>query len=198
MSSPYSPCPATRSFLPSSNPAGTLTSMSRSPTRRPIVPPSAAVRNGTRASTSMVSGGGCGRPRPRARAAAASSRTGPRTRRRRRRPAAAEHPAEHLLGHLGIDLLAAAAAELEDPPPGTQPRPARRDVGPELVVHRLLLRVAQHVVGVLDLLEPGLGLLVAGVAVGVVLAGQLAVRLRDLVGGGGLRDARGLRNGRAA
>ena len=49
------------------------------------------------------------------------------------------------------------------------------------VVAGPLLRVAQDVVSLGRLLEPLLGLGVAEVAVGVVLHGQLAVRLRDRV-----------------
>src|SRR5690606_1952537 len=64
--------------------------------------------------------------------------------------------------------------------------------GPEaahLVVLLAPLGVADHVVGGGDLLEPLLGGGVAGVGVGVVLAGQLPVRALDLLGGGRLRHA---------
>ena len=54
-------------------------------------------------------------------------------------------------------------------------------VGAELVVLLALLGVAEHLVGLVDLLELRLGGLVAGVHVGMVLAGELAVRLLDLL-----------------
>ena len=54
-----------------------------------------------------------------------------------------------------------------------------------LVIALALRGVAQHLVGLVDLLEPGLGLLVAGIQVGVVLLGQLAVGLLDLIVRGG-------------
>ena len=66
--------------------------------------------------------------------------------------------------------------------------------GPEVGIHpcmavlviALALRgVTQHLVGLVDLLELGLGLLVAGIQVGVVLLGQLAVGLLDLIIRGG-------------
>src|SRR5262249_46020838 len=56
------------------------------------------------------------------------------------------------------------------------------------VVLLALLRVAHDVVGRLDLLEALLGLVVAGIAVRVVLARQLAVGLLDLLGRGLLVD----------
>src|SRR5262245_1571361 len=103
---------------------------------------------------------------------------------------AAEHPAKDLLGHFRVHLLPTRAA-------GTELKPAREAAagralghfGPELVVHGLLLRVAQGVIRVLNLLEPGLGLLVPRVAIWVVLAGELLVRLRDFLGCRGLRQA---------
>ncbi len=57
--------------------------------------------------------------------------------------------------------------------------------GAVLVVELALLVVAQHLVGFVELLE--LGLVAAGI--GVMLAGQLAKRLLDLVGRGGARNA---------
>src|SRR5262249_7063339 len=50
-------------------------------------------------------------------------------------------------------------------------------VGAQLVVLPPLLRIAEHLVGLVDLFEPALGRLVAGVHVGVVFAGELAVGL---------------------
>src|SRR5690348_12160932 len=51
----------------------------------------------------------------------------------------------------------------------------------ELVVHLPLLRIAQNVIGFLNVLEPLLGRLVAGVEVGMVFPRQLAVGLPNLV-----------------
>ena len=60
-----------------------------------------------------------------------------------------------------------------------------------LVVGRLLLRVGQHLVGFLDLLELGLRFLggITLVAVRVVFHGQLAVGLLDFVVAGIARNA---------
>ena len=51
----------------------------------------------------------------------------------------------------------------------------------EAVVGAALLVVLQHIVGFVDFLEPRLGLLVAGIAIGVKLHGELAVRLLQVV-----------------
>ena len=78
-------------------------------------------------------------------------------------------------------------------PPGRRRPGAPRRNAPEPNSERIssyslrLLVVGQHVVRLGDGLEPLLGLGVARVVVGVQLPGQLAVRLLDLVGGGGLR-----------
>ena len=71
-----------------------------------------------------------------------------------------------------------------------KPAPGPRPAGPAAaeranaagVVLLALLRVRERVVGALDLLEALLGRRVVGVAVGVVLAGQLAVGPLDLLG----------------
>ena len=65
------------------------------------------------------------------------------------------------------------------------------------VVLLALLGVREHVVGALDLLEALLRRRVVGVAVGVVLARELAVGPLHLLVGRLLRDARGLRRGRS-
>ena len=62
----------------------------------------------------------------------------------------------------------------------------------QLVVAGALLGVAQDLVGLVDLFKAVLGLLVAGVAVGVIFHGQVAVDLFDLVGTGAARDAEDL------
>ena len=54
----------------------------------------------------------------------------------------------------------------------------------EAVVLVALLLVAENVIGALNLLEPGLGLLVTRVAVGVILPRQLAVGFLDVLVGG--------------
>src|SRR6185312_16283571 len=50
-------------------------------------------------------------------------------------------------------------------------------VGAELVVLAALLRIAQDLVGLVDLLEASLGRFVAGVHIRMMLAGELPVRL---------------------
>ena len=70
------------------------------------------------------------------------------------------------------------------------PRAGRADAGvAEAVVHAPLLRVGEHRVGLGRFLELLLGLLVAGIAVGVVLERELAVGALDLLLGGRPRDA---------
>ena len=51
----------------------------------------------------------------------------------------------------------------------------------ELIVPRPLLLIAEHLVGLVHLFELLLGLFVAGVQIGVVLFGLLAVRFLDLI-----------------
>ena len=62
----------------------------------------------------------------------------------------------------------------------------------ELVVAGLLIRVGEHLVGLVDLLELLLGLLVVRVQVRVVLPGHLLIGLFDLVLGRSLGDAQNL------
>src|SRR5205823_477351 len=83
-----------------------------------------------------------------------------------------------------VDVLEAAEARPALPPAPAE-RPARAGLGPraveaEPVVLLPLRLVVQDVVGLLRLLEAGLGRLVPGVPVGVVLPGQLAVGLLDV------------------
>ena len=76
------------------------------------------------------------------------------------------------------------------PAPGPGPKPGRHRAEPtDLVVLLALRGVAEDVVGGRDLLEALLGLGVALVRVGMMLARELAVRLRDVLLGRALRDA---------
>ena len=59
----------------------------------------------------------------------------------------------------------------------------------EAVVVGATFIVAERFVGLGDFLEPRFGLVVAGIAVGMQLASELAVRLLDLVGRGRAIDA---------
>ena len=101
----------------------------------------------------------------------------------------AEDLAEDLLGLLGIDLEAAVAGDAAAPmkPAGAAGAGLRPGEAEAVVLFALGL-VAEHVVGVLHFLEVGLGLLVAGIAVGMVFACEVAIRLLDLVGGGVLAN----------
>ena len=82
-------------------------------------------------------------------------------------------------------------------PPGPKPCGPPRARLAEAVVRLPLLVIGEHVVGGLDVLEPLLRRRVVRVAVGMELAGELAVRLLDLVVGRGLRDAERRRTGSA-
>ena len=57
-------------------------------------------------------------------------------------------------------------------------------VWPKLIIELALFRVFQHLVGFIDFLELFLGLLVAGVEVRVIFAGQPLVGPRNLLGSG--------------
>ena len=102
------------------------------------------------------------------------------------RPAAAAAPAERAAAEEGVEDVAEAAAAAER----VAGAAAVHALGPEACRSAApLLGVGQHLVGVGDLLEPGLGLGVAGVGVGVQLAGQAPVGPLDLVGRGVAADA---------
>src|SRR5690606_13209535 len=90
---------------------------------------------------------------------------------------AAEHPAEQVLETVGPGTAGT----------GGEPRSAAGH-GAQRVVLLTLLGVGEHRVGLADLLEPGLGLRVALVLVGVMRARELAVGLLDLGGVGVLGD----------
>src|SRR2546426_10728157 len=70
--------------------------------------------------------------------------------------------------------------------PATAPVPLtgarERSIAPQLVVLLPLVRVAQDVVRLVDLLEAVGGLRIVGITIGVVLLGEAAKRLLDLVG----------------
>ena len=95
---------------------------------------------------------------------------------RRRRRAPPNEVGEDVAHRGGVEVEVAEAAEAAAGPA------AGREGAAAAVVLLALLGVAEHVVGLGDLLEALLGLLVAGVAVGVVLARELAVGLLDLLG----------------
>src|SRR6185437_5957396 len=95
--------------------------------------------------------------------------------------AAAHHRAEHFLENIG----AAAEAEIAG-----AAAPAILEGGmAETVIGRAPLLVLQHVIGFVDRLEAVLGLLVARIAVGVILHGELTERLLDVFGRGLARHA---------
>ena len=89
----------------------------------------------------------------------------------------------------------AAAAEKSKPPhePAAAAALLERGVA-EAVVGGALLVVLQDVVGLVDFLELGLGLLVARVAVGVILHRELAIRLLQVVRARIPRHAQAWRN----
>src|SRR5438132_10079573 len=101
-------------------------------------------------------------------------------------------------------LEAAASVPAEIPHEGPQgvreiePAESARAAGAakrcmsEPVVLCALVRVAQHLVGLGGLLEPGLGFLVPGITIGVVVEGELAVRLLDRIFGGFALDPENL------
>src|SRR5262249_20513733 len=115
---------------------------------------------------------------------------------------AAEHPAQQVAepaagGGGGAVASAAervAQVELEAARAALPrwPEASAPEQGAGVVVLLALLSVGQDVVRLGDLLEPLLRLGVALVGVGVVLAGELPVRLLDLVRGRGLGDVKSL------
>ena len=126
-------------------------------------------------------------------------RTRGRRRPRGRRPGAARParrppPAERAAAEERLEDVADAADRRRT---GRPTGAAVDALGPERVVAAPLLGVGQHLVGVGDLLEPGLGLGVAGAGVGVELAGQAPVGALDLLGRGAAGDARAARSSRS-
>ena len=91
-------------------------------------------------------------------------------------PAAPPATTEDIAEHIAEDVAEARAAATEAAGAGLRVDPGMT----ELVVRRLLLRVRQHRVGLVGLLEALLGGLVARVAVRVVLHRDAAIGLLDL------------------
>src|SRR5262249_38829257 len=90
--------------------------------------------------------------------------------------AGAEELTKNLGGFVRIDLLVAArtAAPAKSRPARSAHAAVRADLAKAVELGALGL-VAEHVVGVLYFFEPRFGLLVAGIAIGVILAGKLAI-----------------------
>src|SRR5437867_901236 len=89
--------------------------------------------------------------------------------------------------------------EIEVDPPGARrtgasaPTRARvRAIASQLIVSLALVRIAQHIVRLVDLLEAPRRLSVVGIAIGMVLLGEPAERLLDLVHRRGLGDPQDL------
>jgi hypothetical protein len=106
-----------------------------------------------------------------------------------------EHLVHFFFGHRAE--AARPAARVHVPCPALRPvgRPAggagllvRPPVGAQLVVFLPFFGIAEDFVGLVDLLELGFGGFIAGVDVGMVFAGELAVRLLQLLRGGRLRN----------
>ena len=123
---------------------------------------------------------GCRRSRGRRRVRRAAGRpAASRSRSRRTRP-------PRRRGRTRSPGRCSPSAGTRGPAPGSNP--ACRPWHPELVVERALLLVRQDVVREREVLEAVLRLLVARIMIGVILAGELAVRLAYLVGRGALRE----------
>ena len=97
--------------------------------------------------------------------------------------ALAEEPAEEVAQ---VELSSHATGGTES---SGSPEAAHRAPGPYLVILTALVLVTDHAVGGRDLLEPGLGDGVTRIGVRMQTAGELAVRLGDLLGGGLPGDA---------
>src|ERR1044071_7135947 len=103
--------------------------------------------------------------------------------------AAAPCPAEELAEQIAEIEHAGPAALRAIRIPAAREAARQTAVGADLVVHRTLLGVAEHVVGVGDVLEPRLLGLVATGGIRMVGLGQLAVCALDLLGARRLGDA---------
>ena len=78
-----------------------------------------------------------------------------------------------------IEPVEPEAARLSAAVPRTGPHVVR--IEPVLIVHLLLLRIAENVVGFLELLEAVLGCFIAGIEVGMIFAGQAAIGFPDVL-----------------
>jgi len=90
--------------------------------------------------------------------------------------------AEHLFENIAEDRAEIEALALERAARSAGPRGALEGGRSVAVVGRALLRILQDVIGVIDVLELLLGVLVARIAVRMVLHGELAERLLEVVG----------------
>ena len=102
--------------------------------------------------------------------------------------AAAHEIAEHLIENV---VQPAARREIEAAREAARAAALLEGRVPVAIIGGALLVVLQDVVGLVDLLETPLGLLVAGIAVGMELHGQLAIGLLELVGPSIARHAQG-------
>src|SRR6185312_5570324 len=98
-------------------------------------------------------------------------------------------PAAHELAEHLVEDVGKAAGEAEIARARTAAAAILERGVAEAVIGGALLLVLQNVVGLVDVLEGLLGLLVPGIAVGVILHGHLAIGLLDLVGAGVPLDA---------
>src|SRR6185436_508146 len=98
-------------------------------------------------------------------------------------PAAAPTAAEDVAEHVAEDV-----AERVGRAETATPAARGESLMAVLIVDRALLRVGQHFVGLLALLELVLGLVIVRIAVGVILHRQAAIRFLDLDLGRGPRD----------
>ena len=102
----------------------------------------------------------------------------------------AAHAAEELVENAPHAAQVAEAGKVEAA--AAAPEGILRAVHAELVVARPLFRVGQDLVGLVQLLEAGLGVFIVGMQIRVTFLGQLPVGLFDVFLGGVLRDAQHL------
>src|SRR5437773_172781 len=163
---PFVPCPRRRSLVPSSVPAGTVITR-RFSTRTSPLPPQVWQRSEGTFPLPRHTGHGRFTANP-----PCPNETTPRPR------------------HSGqVDSVAPGALRTGA---STPPRPRVRTIASHLVVPLALVRIAQHVVRLVDLLEALGRLSVVGIAIGMVLLGKAAERLLDLVHRRGLGDPQDL------
>src|SRR5579863_8723573 len=100
------------------------------------------------------------------------------------RAAAAARRSEDIAEHIAENIAEGIAGAEAPRPPASLRRGGLHSGVAVLVVRRPLLRVGEHLARLLRLLEALLGLLVVGIAVGVILHGEAAISLFDLRLGG--------------